>query len=316
MRSLKHYFYWAKRDLARVIVNAESLSLFLARHHLKFYVSLWYYNWLGKWPDLKHPRDLNEALLSVSTQNSCGPLRDSVVACTDKYLVREYIDYHGYADTLNDLYGAYDNVDDIPFEQLPQQFVMKLNNASGRNLIVTNKDLLDIPKVKRQISEWLQDKTFGLRSGEWHYSLIKPKIVIEKYLENLGESSLIDYKFNCFKGKVYSCFVAYNRNPERAHEEVCFDDYDMNWQRTENIKECWHKNRKFIPKPAAFDRMVKMASELSKPFPYVRFDVYEVDGKILFGEMTFTPQGCVLEFYKDEFLRKALSDNAAAFCNE
>lgn len=309
MRSIKHYIYWLKRDFTRLIINSECLSLFLSRYFLKLYVSLWYYNWLGKWPNLKHPNDLNEALLAISVRNHSSPNGNAIVKCTDKYAVREYISSHGYQDTLNELYGVYDNVEDIPFDKLPNQFVMKMNNASGRNLICNDKEKLDIFQVKQQFQSWLKDKTFGLRSGEWHYSRIKPKIVIEKYLENLGESSLIDYKFNCFAGKVYSCFVAYNRNPEKAHEEVCFDDYDISWRRSDNIKDIWHKDRKFIPKPQQFDRMVKMASELSKPFKYVRFDVYEVDGKILFGEMTFTPQGCVLEFYKDTFLKKALEDN-------
>ena len=181
-----------------------------------------------------------------------------------------------------------------------------MNNASGRNRIFTNGLPDSDGNVLAEFNGWLRDREFGLTTGEWQYSLIEPRILIEKYLENLGETMLIDYKFNCIYGEPFSCFVGYNRNPDDPHGKVCFDDYDMDWNRTERIKPDWHENRRLIPKPQCWDEMVKMAKVLSGDFEYVRVDMYEVEGKIIFGELTFTPQGCVQEFYTDEALKEML----------
>ena len=262
-----------------------------------------YANWKGKTLDMSHPKDLNEAMLRLSWLNSRNPkMRELIPLCVDKYAVRDYIAAHGYADTLNECYGVYEHIEDIDFDALPNQFVMKMTNASGRNWICEDKSKYDWNMVKKQFAEWLQDHDFGWRTGEWQYALIQPRIVIEKYLTSLGEMSPIDYKFQCFHGEPKSCFVGYNRDPKDTHGNVCFDDYDMEWNRTDNIKPQWHRNRRILTKPTCWNQMIEMARALSADFPYVRFDVYEIDGKILFGEMTFTPQGCVQEFYTDEYL--------------
>ncbi len=314
MKSIFHYSYWIKRDFVRWTIKHESWRIWLVKHNLSLYLKMFYYNWQGKWPNLKHPTNLNEALMRLSVKHQKDKVkRDFIVKCADKYAVREYVEQMGYGDTLNELYGAYNNVDDIDFDALPNQFVMKMNNASGRNFICKDKRFIDIIKIKAQFKEWLNDDKFGLASGEWQYSLMKPMIVIEKYLSNLGESMLIDYKFNVIGGNVYSCFVAYNRNAINAHNDLCMDNYDINWNRTEASKEQWHKDRRLIPKPKNYERMLKMASDLCGTFPYVRFDVYEVDGYIIFGEMTFTPNGCVLDKWNDDFLVKAYNDNKQIF---
>lgn len=307
MKTIKHYIHWIKRDIARAIVKNDRIAKFFSKHFLKLFLSLFYFDWTGKSVNWKKPEDFNQWLIQQSWKNSKSADRDKIAMCADKYSVREYVSSMGYADTLTCLYGVYKEVDDIDFESLPKSFVMKMNNASGRNLICRDKSQIDWERVKEMFRGWLPDRTFGLKSGEWQYSLIQPRIVVEEYLESLNESSIIDYKFNCINGHAYSCFVGYNRNPDNPHGDVCFDDYDIAWNRTDNIKDEWHKDRRFIEKPNNYDRMVEMAEKLSKDFNYCRFDVYEVGGKLYFGEMTFTPQGCVLEFYKDCFLREALT---------
>lgn len=181
-----------------------------------------------------------------------------------------------------------------------------MTNASGRNWICKDKSEADWGKWKGVFSEWLRDKEFGWQTGEWQYALIKPRIISEKYLTSLGELAPIDYKFQCFHGEPNSCFVGYDRDPNVTHGKVCFDDYDMNRNITDNILPWRHRKRRLLPKPQYWDRMVQMARDVSKDFPYLRFDVYEIDGKILFGEMTFTPQGCVQEFYTQDALEKML----------
>lgn len=289
--------------IRRSILHNVPLSHFLSKHCLKTYLAMMYAQWTRLRMDYRNPKDFNQVLIKLSYQNSRDPkMRELIPLCVDKYAVREYITAKGYGGTLNECYGIYDKVEEIDFEALPNQFVMKMTNASGRNWICKDKSKADWETMKGKFSEWLVDRDFGWWTGEWQYALIKPRIIVEKYLENLGESSLIDYKFHCFHGEPYSCFVGYNRGISNPHGNVCFDDYDMDWNRTDRILPSWHRNRRLLPKPKCLEQMIKMAEECSKDFPYVRFDVYEIDGKILFGEMTFTPQGCVQEFYTEESL--------------
>jgi len=285
------------------IFKNMTLAHFLSKHCLKVYLPMMYENWTGKRMDMSQPQDLNQAMLRLSWRNSRNPkMREMIPMCVDKYAVRAYVASKGYGDTLNEIYGVYDDVEKIDFNALPNRFVMKMTNASGRNWICEDKSKYDWNEIKKQFAKWLQDHDFGWQTGEWQYALIQPQIVIEKYLSTFGEMSPIDYKFQCFHGEPDSCFVGYNRDPKDTHGHVCFDDYDMKWNRTDNIKPQWHGKRRILPKPENWERMIEMARIMSADFDYVRFDVYEIDGKILFGEMTFTPQGCVQEFYTDEYL--------------
>lgn len=310
MRSILHLIKILGLNFVHYVIRNPQRAHRLYERNLSLYLKMMYCNWQNCWPNLKHPKNFNHWLLQTSLENSLdSKMRKLIPLCVDKYTVRQYIEKMGYGDTLNDCYGVYERVDDIDFYALPQQFVMKMTNASGRNYICTDKSKCDWQVVRSKFSEWLEDTDFGWQTGEWQYRLIRPRIVVEKFLENLGESSLIDYKFNVINSKVYSCFVAYNRDNNDAHNcQVCFDDYDREWNRTEAIKPGWHISRKMIAKPVNYDRMIEMAETCSRIFPYCRFDVYEIDGKIMFGEMTFTPQGCVLEFYEDWWLRQVLKD--------
>lgn len=292
--------------VSRKIMRNERLNIFLAKHCLWLHLHLMYCSWKDRWPRFGKPRDLNEWLLRLSWRNSHNKqMRELIPQCADKVAVRDYVAQKGYAHTLIECFGAYDHVKDIPFDSLPVSFVLKMNNASGRNQIVTSKRSCQ-GKCFSQFEDWLKDREFGLTTGEWQYSLIEPKIIVEKYISNLGEKSLIDYKFNCIHGKPYSCFVGYDRDPKDPHGSVCFDDYDLDWNLTDNIYDKWHKNRRELPKPQCWEQMKEMAATLAGDFEYVRVDLYEVDGKILFGELTFTPQGCVQEFYKEEYLQKII----------
>lgn len=295
--------------IRRSILHNAQLAHFLSKHCLKTYLALFYENWQGKRLNYCHPEDLNQAMLRLSYWNSRDPkMRELIPLCVDKYAVREYIVSKGYGDTLNECYGVYNNVDEIDFGALPNQFVMKMTNASGRNYICLDKSKCNWEDVKEKFAKWLQDTEFGWQTGEWQYRYIKPRIVIEKYLKDLGEQSLIDYKAQVFHGKVVDFFVCYNRDNE-IHKDgkagtVCYDCYDAQWNRTEDISMEWHKDRQIILAPKSLKRMIRMAEDCCKDFPYCRFDMYEIGGKIIFGEMTFTPHGNVMNYYTDEYLVK------------
>lgn len=293
--------------IRRSILHNAQLAHFMSKHCLKTYLALFYENWTGKQMNYCHPQDMNQELIKLSYANSrSSKMRKLIPMCTDKYAVREYIASKGYADILNKLYGVYNNVEDIDFEALPNQFVMKMNNACGRNWICKDKAKADWPMIKKMFSKWMLDTDFGWETGEWQYALIKPQIVVEKYLDDLSDDgSVVDYKLHMINGKAFGFFIGYNRendimvNPTKRG--VCFDCYDTEWNLTEDILPQWHQNRRIIPKPKKLKQMLKIAEDCTKEFTYCRFDMYEINGEIIFGEMTFSPHGGVLDYYTEEY---------------
>lgn len=215
--------------------------------------------------------------------------------CADKNAVRGYISEKGYSSLLNDQYGAYSNVNDIDFDMLPNQFVMKAAHGSGWNIIVKDKSKLNIRHAKMMMRSWLhQDTSWSGR--EWVYRDMPRSIVVEKYLEDeTGE--LRDYKFFCFNGTPRFMQLEVGRNT--AHNTRNF--YDMNWNLMPFGKELPHNPNLNVPKPALFDEMKKIAEELCQPFQFVRVDLYQAKGKVYFGELTFFPAGGAPDFVPDQY---------------
>lgn len=307
MKSLKHYYIVLRRKIIRPILLNNKLSYFLSKHCLKMYLAMFYENWTGRMLNYRKPEDFNQYLMKLSWINSRDKKMHKLIPqCVDKYAVREYITSKGYADTLNELYGVYDNVEDIDFDSLPYQFVMKMNNACGRNYICLDKSACNWNEVKKMFAEWLTEVDLGWTTGEWQYALIKPRIIIEKYLKDLGETSLIDYKIHVIKGKCRNILVCYNREFATAEKQgtVSLDNYSLEWERTDDILSTCHPKRQIVQKPKQLDKMLQMAADCSKEFAYCRFDLYEIDGNIVFGEMTFTPHGNVLDYYSDDYLKR------------
>ena len=264
--------------------------------------TFWYAYRVGKLPNLLHPKNVNELWMSINLKAMKNPQEKALrITCADKYAVRQYVIDKGYGDTLNECYGLYDSFDEIDFDSLPNQFVLKMTTACGMNFICKDKSKLDIEKLRDIVADWYNNlKDYGLKTAEWHYVEIKPRLIVEKYLSMLGESfSLVDYKFHCFNGKIYHIETLYDRDV-RNHNLVC-DAYTLDWKRKDVVMPQYQINRRMLPKPQNLEYMKRMAEVLSADFEYVRVDMYEVDGKVLFGELTFTPAGCVKSNYiKDE----------------
>src|SRR5690625_5133983 len=218
--------------------------------------------------------------------------------CVDKYNVRKYIKTKGLEDILIPLYGLYDNVNDIDFFDLPNQFVMKTTNGGGGiNIIICkNKRELNINYVKETMKNWLQSKKVS-GSREWVYSNLKPRIVVEEYLENhkQPEAGIIDYKFFCFNGVPEYVVVDIDRYT--SHKR---NFYDSNWNYI-NVSSDTPNFGDKMKKPEGLDEMLEVASILSNDFPFVRVDLYYVNKKIYFGEMTFFPWSGYVEFIPDRF---------------
>lgn len=200
----------------------------------------------------------------------------------DKYRVREWIENKIGKEYLIPLIGVWDSFDDIDISLLPNQFVLKTNHGTGTNLIVKDKGNLDIRRTKRMFDDWMKTNYAFTNSIQLHYRNIPRKIIAEQYLETeLGE--LQDYKFLCFNGKPCFCWVDLGRFSK--HTRTVFN---MKWELQPWTQATYGIANHDIPKPRNFNQMVEIATILSQGFSHVRVDLYNVDGKIYFGEMTFT----------------------------
>lgn len=271
----------------------------LGRNNPTLLVKIRYFFRFKKRLNLDEPQTLNEKILWQSLKTEIG-LRTKL---TDKWRVREYIDDCGLSDILVKLYGVWDNASKINFEGLPEKFVLKPNHGSGDIIIVNDKSKINIASVVTQINNDL-GKKYGELEGGRHYYDIDPVVVAEELLLNDSisaqySSSIIDYKIWCFNGKAHYIWTCSNRNDVTTEVMT----YDREWKRHPeySIFNKHYSEGVPLPKPASFDRMLEIAEKLAKPFPVVRVDLYNLNGRIYFGEMTFTSLGGLMDFYTDEF---------------
>ncbi len=231
--------------------------------------------------DLKNPRTLNEKIqwlkLNAYYKN---PL---VKECADKYKVRDYIERIGCAEILNDLIAVYENVEDIEWNKFPEQYVIKLNTGCGCNIIVPDKNKLDINEAKTKLKKWMKQKYY-LAYSEMQYKGVKPYILVEKYLKPKQGLLPEDYKFYCMNGRAEYVMVCIGRE-HGGHPKFYF--YDRNWKFCPFEEQDDPK----LAKPKLIDKAFEYADKLSKPFPFVRTDLYLFDDSIYFGELTFTSAG-------------------------
>ena len=201
---------------------------------------------------------------------------------SDKYAVREWVKERVGEDKLIPLLGHWANYKDIDFDALPSEFVLKTNNASGTNVIVKDKNEIDHKLLNRKFSFWLKMKFWNITGYELHYATIKPLIIAEKYVSVKGEGDLKDYKFLCFDGKVNYIWVDTGRY--HNHKRTVFD---RNWN-IQEWQQLYYEKDFEVEKPDNLDEMIAVAERLADGFDHVRVDLYDCEGKILFGEMTFT----------------------------
>lgn len=218
------------------------------------------------------------------------PKDDNVSKCASRDGARDYIKQCGYEKNLVKCLGVFDSFNQIDFDKLPDSFVLKCTHACGYNLIVKNKTDLDINKTRKMFNKWLKTD-YGKKTVERHYSNIKPRFIVEEYL---GESPL-EYKIHVFNGKAKYLYVVSNRGKDIRYTNLYID-----WKPFDGAQfNGWKTSESKIQKPDNFDEMVKIAEKLAKPFPFVRVDLYNINGKIYFSEMTFTPAKGTLRFDDD-----------------
>ena len=203
---------------------------------------------------------------------------------SDKYAVRSWIKEKIGEEYLIPLIGVFDDPNSIDFDNLPDKFVIKLNNSSGFNIIVKNKNDIDVAKIRKQLGKWMKIDFAFYKGFQPHYIGIVPKILIEEYMSDT-KGELRDFKFLCFNGEAKFCWVDIGR-----YANHCRNIYDLDWklQPWRQVKPNYTGE---VEKPAHFKEMINIANTLCKGFSHVRVDLYNVDGKIYFGEMTFSNGG-------------------------
>ena len=248
------------------------------------------YKQLGYFPNLKDPRSFNEKIIWLAL-NYKNP---DIAIASDKGKAKEYIGSRIGYEYLIPLVGVYDDVNDIDFKALPKQFVAKLNDGWGADkvLVVKDKSKIKIDKMKAILSSWLYPWNIYYYQNMCilDEKMEKPTIVIEEYVEQKDVESLDDYKFYCCNGEPKFALVVADRGTD--HQSRSF--VDMEWKvlpftRRGKISSANPK------KPVNLEKMIELCRTLSKDFPLVRVDFYEVDGKVYVGELTFTP-GMFLRF--------------------
>ncbi|WP_199456977.1 MULTISPECIES: ATP-grasp fold amidoligase family protein [unclassified Marinobacter] len=223
---------------------------------------------------------------------------ERIKACSDKYDVRSYVFSKGLGRILNPLYGVWHSLESFDVLELPQSFMLKATHGSGTNLLVRDKGDYSQDDLRKIVREWLSHDAACV-GREWGYKGIKPKIIAEKILPRDKRGDLPDYKFFCFSGKVYCLYVMRDYTDDHARGQLAFFDRDF---------EPLHVYRKdFRPlvdeveKPKNFRAMVEIAEILAAEFPHVRVDLYNIDGDIFFGEMTFYNASGYTLFDPDSF---------------
>lgn len=285
--------------LNKVFKPLISFCEWLGVHHPILLARIRYFARFKKPLHLKNPQTLNEKILFLCLKT------DTTLwtRCTDKYEVRGYIEECGLKEILVPLIGVWEHAADIDFDKMPKEFVLKATHGSGDILVVTDKSKIVIEDVVKTFEEDLSHRYGAIESGH-HYLRIHPRMIAEELLHNDPETakisfSIIDYKLWCFNGKVHWIWTCANRDEQST--EVMTYDREWNSYPEYSIFKEGYRHGKLLPKPKNLDRMIEVAEILAKPFQCVRVDLYNINEKIYFGELTFTSYGGLQDFYTEEF---------------
>ena len=257
----------------------------------KIYIKKIYKEKTGKELNLKNPQTFNEKLQWLKLYDR----KPKYTKMVDKYEAKEYVSKIIGKKYIIPTIGIYNSFDEIDFSKLPKQFVMKCTHDSGGIVICKDKDKLNIEEAKIKINNSLNNNYYWMWR-EWPYKKVKPRIIIEKYMEDKETKQLRDYKYFCFDGKAKLMFIA----SDRCIHKTKFNFYDMDFNLL-SFKQHYPNDKRKIKKPKSFNKMKELAEKLSKGLPQIRVDFYEINGKVYFGELTFCHFAGIVPFEPEEW---------------
>lgn len=281
------------------LFNKEKRMTFLAQHGFyngmsdEDFLKKQFKNVFGYELNLENPKTFNEKLQWIKLNDR----QDEYTMLVDKFSVKSYVSKMIGEEYIIKTLGVWDSFDDIDFDKLPNQFVLKCTHDSGGLVICKDKQKLNIKAIRKKINSCLA-RNYYLQNREWPYKNITPRIIAEPYLEDQKTGELRDFKFFAFNGVVKALYIAKDRMNDQ--KETKFDFFDSEFNHLSIINT--HPNAQMIPeKPQNFELMKKLAETLSSGIPHVRVDFYEVNGKVYFGEMTFFHNSGFIPFEPKEW---------------
>jgi uncharacterized protein YqgQ len=277
-----------------VIKNPKKIIIYLDYHGYlnwlndKAYLKLVFYARMGKRLDLENPKTFNEKLQWLKLYNR----KPEYTTMVDKYEAKNYV-----AEIIGEKYiiptlGVWERFEDIPFDKLPSQFVLKCTHDSGGLVICKNREEFDIEEARKKIEHSLKTNYY-LQGREWPYKNVKPRIIAEKYMQDIGTQDLKDYKFFCFGGKAKCFKVDFDRFIEH---HANYYDVDKNLLDFGEASYPPDRKKKIDIRATELHEMEQLAEKLSKGIPFLRADFYDVNGNVYFGELTFYPASGFGEF--------------------
>lgn len=256
------------------------------------YMPYYYEYYTEKKLDLKNPKEFNEKIQWLKVYYH-PPILSKLV---DKYAVREYVEKKIGAVHLNQLYGVYEDEKDINFDDLPNQFVLKAAHGYNFNLIVKDKQQLNVFKARLKFKKWMSRNQYYRGGLEWAYKNTPHRIIAEKYLPEIEKNQASDFKFYCFNGKPKYVEITLQVN---GVDLRC--NYDLEWKKAPFYRKDVPFFEGEAEKPKTFETMIELATRLADNFPFVRVDLYDINSKIIFGEMTFYPADGRFPYLPDEY---------------
>lgn len=236
----------------------------------------------GEVLNIDHPQKFTEKM-QFAKLNLNTPLKSKL---SDKFEVRDWVKNKIGPQYLIPLLGVWDDPTEIDFDSLPEQFVLKMNNGSGTNIFINNKEDINKKEILNRFKKWFRKNFAYIGDLQPHYAGIKPRVIAEMNIKVPNEN-LIDYRFICFDGKVHYCWVDFYTDNNIHYSNIYNTDWELQPWRFEPMENTPYS----ITRPEKFDEMLELATRLAQNFSHVRVDLYNVNGKIYFGEMTFTSTG-------------------------
>ncbi|NTQ65724.1 glycosyl transferase [Enterococcus faecium] len=268
----------------------------------KVFLEKEYKAYMGKNMDIDNPVGFNQKLQWLKIYDR----KPEYSMMVDKFEVKKYVASIIGEEYIIPTLGIWENFDEIDFAKLPNQFVLKCTHDSGGVVICRDMKTFDLKKARKKINKSLKNDYYLKGGREWPYKNVKHKVIAEKYMQDGQTSELRDYKFYCFHGEPKFLYLSQGLE-DHSTAQISFVELD--WKRA-SFGRCDYKPfTELPPRPINYDLMIELARKLSMDIPFLRVDLYEINGNVYFGELTFTPCGGMMPFdpptadiYVGEFL--------------